>query len=310
MSSDRKKSFQRTLPIDSSAITERMRQATRGQACFIVIGGLDVGRIIPLDEATITMGRDPECDVVLRDDGVSRFHAEVCREETNRVAIRDLGSTNGTFVGGVQIKDARLADGNKVLIGRRTILKFGFQDELEQQYQQLMYESSTKDGLTDTYNRRYFAQRLVNDLSFARRQQIPCTLAIFDIDFFKRVNDTYGHRTGDQVLVTVTEAVRGIVRTEDVLARYGGEEFAVIAQGTDFEGGRSLGERIRACIEQRTVEALDETGKIFGVTVSVGVATVSPEAQVDSAEIISAADANLYEAKRSGRNRVVASEIR
>jgi diguanylate cyclase (GGDEF)-like protein len=224
--------------------------------------------------------------------------------------IRDLASTNGTFVGGNRVQDAVLYDGNKVLIGRNTILKFVVQDELERQYQQLMYESSTEDGLTGVYNRRYFDQKLAADLSFAKRQQIPCTLVIFDIDFFKRVNDIYGHRTGDQVLVTVAQSVRQNVRTEDVLARYGGEEFAVIAQGTDFERGRSLGERIWALVGQQTFEACDGSGKIFGLTVSVGVATAPPESHVDSAEIISEADANLYLAKRTGRNRVVTSEIR
>ena len=215
------------------------------------------------------------------------------------MVIRDLGSTNGTFVKGVRIKDAVLSSGVKVLIGQRTILKFGFQDELEQQYQQLMYESSIKDGLTGTYNRLYFDDKLAADLSFARRHQLPCTLALYDIDFFKRVNDTYGHRAGDAALVTVTKAVRRALRIEDILARYGGEEFAVIAQATDAEGGRLLGERIRVCIGRQAVEADDGPGQSFEVTASVGVATVPPGAQVEPAELISAADANLYGAKRS-----------
>ena len=174
MSSDRKESTEPTLPTDTSSLVEQLRQATQGPS-FVVIGGLDAGRIIPLNDAMITIGRNAQCDVVLRDDGVSRFHAEVRHEETNRVVIRDLGSTNGTFVEGAPVQDTVLSNGNKVLLGRHTILKFVMQDELERQHQQLMYESSTKDGLTGVYNRRYFDQKLVADLSFAKRHQIPCT---------------------------------------------------------------------------------------------------------------------------------------
>jgi diguanylate cyclase (GGDEF)-like protein len=238
---------------------------------------------------------------------VSRFHAEVRRKGSEQVTIRDLGSTNGTFVAGERIDEAVLNDGNKVLIGRRTILKFALQDELENNYQRQIYESSTKDGLTGVFNRKYFSQKIVSDLSFARRHKVPCTLAILDIDHFKKVNDTFGHRTGDQVLITVTGAVGQIIRTEDMLARYGGEEFAVIALGTDLKGGQALGERIRVCVSRQQVPALDGSENIVQVTTSVGVVSIPPGVDIKSPAMISTADENLYEAKRRGRNRVVTS---
>ena len=205
--------------------------------------------------------------------------------------------------------EASLEDGTKVLIGRRTILKFAFQDELEHNYQKQMYESSTRDGLTGVYNRKYFNQKMITDLSFARRHQIPFTLAIFDLDHFKRVNDTYGHRTGDQVLITVTQAVKQMIRTEDMLARYGGEEFTVIAQGTDLKGGRALGERIRTGVSRQQIQTGENGSKTLRVTVSVGVATVLPGVVAEPAAVISVADDNLYQAKRQGRNQVVTSAL-
>ncbi len=310
MPSNPHKSLERTIQIDRSTIAEQMRNEKQKKACFIVIGGLDVGSVIGLDEPVVTMGRDVDCKVVLKDDGVSRFHAEVRREGPDKVIIKDLGSTNGTFVAGERIDQAALTDGTKVLIGRRTILKFVFQDELEHSYQQQMYESSTRDGLTGIYNRKYFAQKLLTDLSFARRHQIFCTLAMFDIDHFKKVNDTYGHRAGDKVLIGVTEAVNKMIRTEDVLARYGGEEFAVIAQGTDFKGGAALGERIRECVAQQKVNIAKGGELILQVTVSVGVATISPTKEIEPSAVVSAADANLYQAKNKGRNRVVATLVK
>jgi diguanylate cyclase (GGDEF)-like protein len=304
-----KPQHERTMQIDRFGLVEQMRGEVEKKPCFIVIGGLDVGSVIHLEEPVITMGRDAKCGVVLRDDGVSRFHAEVRRKEPGQVIIRDLDSTNGTFVAGQRIKEAVLSDGDKVLIGRRTILKFTFQDEIEYNYQKQIYESSTRDGLTGVYNRKYFSKKIVSDLSFARRHRVPCTLAMFDIDHFKKVNDTYGHRTGDRVLISVTRAVKQMIRTEDTFARYGGEEFIVIALGTDFEGGKTLGERIRACVAQQQIQAVDGSQSILQVTSSVGVITAPPDANVEPSALVSAVDANLYEAKRRGRNNVVVSLI-
>ena len=298
-----------TMQLDRSTVAKQIGSITPQKACFVVMGGMDVGRVIALDEPVITIGRDAQCAVVLQDDGVSRFHVEVRREAADSVIIRDLGSTNGTFIGGERIAEAKLHDGTKVLIGRRTILNFTFLDELEYNFQQQMYEISTRDGLTGVYNRRYFSQRIITDLSFARRHQIPCTLVILDIDHFKKVNDTYGHRTGDQVLITVTEAVGNVIRKEDILARYGGEEFVVIAQGTDLVGGKVLGKRIQLCVAEQRTPALDDPNMVIKVTVSVGVATVPSDASVKADVLISTADANLYHAKDLGRNQVVTSPV-
>jgi two-component system cell cycle response regulator len=298
-----------TMQLDRSAVAKQIGSVTPKKACFVVMGGMDVGRVIVLDEPVITIGRDAQCAVVLQDDGVSQLHVEVRREATDSVIVRDLGSTNGTFIGGERIVEAKLHDGTKVLIGRRTILNFTFLDELEYNFQQQMYEISTRDGLTGFYNRRYFSLRIITDLSFARRLQIPCTLVIFDIDHFKKVNDTHGHRTGDQVLITVTEAVGNVIRKEDILARYGGEEFVVIAQGTDLVGGKALGERIQLCVAGQRIPALDDPNTVIKITVSIGVATVTSDASVEVDELISTADANLYHAKRHGRNQVVTSPV-
>ena len=298
-----------TMQLDRSAVAKQIGSITPKKACFVVMGGVEVGRVIALDEPVITIGRDAQCAVVLQDDGVSRLHVEVRCEATDSVIVRDLGSTNGTFIGGKRIVEAKLHDGTKVLIGRRTILNFTFLDELEYNFQQQMYEMSTRDGLTGVYNRRYFSQRIITDLSFARRHQIPCTLVILDIDHFKKVNDTHGHRTGDQVLITVTEAIGNMIRKEDILARYGGEEFVVIAQGTDLVNGKALGKRIQLCVAEQRTPALDDPNMVTKVTVSVGVATVPSDASVEADVLISTADANLYDAKRLGRNQVVTSPV-
>jgi len=298
-----------TMQLDRSAGAEKIRSTSPQKACFVVMGGMDVGRVIALDEPVITIGRNAQCAVVLQDDGVSRFHVKVRRETADSINIRDLDSTNGTFIDGERIAEAKLYDGSKVLIGRRTILKFTLLDELEYNFQQQMYDTSTRDGLTGVYNRRYFSQKIITDLSFARRHQIPCTLVILDIDHFKKVNDAYRHRTGDQVLITVIEAVGNVLRKEDIFARYGGEEFVVIAQGTDLVDGKTLGKRIQRCVAEQRIPALDDPNMIIKVTVSVGVATVPSNVSVEADVLISTADANLYHAKRFGRDQVVTSPV-
>jgi diguanylate cyclase (GGDEF)-like protein len=300
----------KTVQISRSATAAvQLRQTAPKKPCFVIIGGMDMGSVIPLDQPKITFGRDPQCTAVLRDDGVSRIHAEAIPQGTESVIIRDRGSTNGTYVDGRRIKEAVLNEGDKVLLGRRTILKFEIHDQVEENYQKQIYESSLRDGLTRVCNRRYFNQRIVSDLSFARRQRLWFTLIVYDFDHFKNINDSFGHQTGDQVLIGVSDAVSSIIRTEDVLARYGGEEFAIIAPGTNYQGGLDLAGRVLQRVEKLTIVAADGSDRIIKVTVSIGTASVTPGSAVEPDRVISLTDRNLYEAKHGGRNRVVGSLI-
>jgi two-component system, cell cycle response regulator len=293
-----------------STIFEQMRLTLPSKAYLVIIGGMDMGCVIPVDQPRMTFGRSPECTVVLQDESVSRVHAEVVQRETNEVFIRDLGSTNGTFLGGKRITESVLRKGDKVLLGRQTILKYEIYDQLDAVYQKKIYESSTRDGLTGVYNRRYFNQRIVPELSFARRHSIWLSLVIFDLDNFKKINDVYGHQNGDHVLVSVTGAVSSILRTEDLFARYGGEEFTIIAPGTNYEGGLALGQRVRQRVENESIIPEESSGKVIKITVSVGVTVVAPGYAGEPAAVIAAADGNLYEAKHGGRNNVVCSLLR
>ena len=189
-SSDKSRRSDGTLQIDRSLIEKQLRgagNASHKTPCFVVLGGLDVGSIIVLDKPKMILGRDTNCDFVLRDDGISRHHIEVLASGDDRVSVRDVGSTNGIFVHGKKVATADLQDGDKILLGRRTVLKFVLQDELEQSYQRQIYESSTCDGLTGVYNRKYFNQKIATDLSFAHRHRMPFTLLMLDIDLFKKI---------------------------------------------------------------------------------------------------------------------------
>ncbi|MEK6721069.1 MAG: diguanylate cyclase [Chloroflexota bacterium] len=161
---------------------------------------------------------------------------------------------------------------------------------------------ATIDGLTGTYNRRFGLTRLREEYKRAIRAEMPLSVAMFDIDHFKAVNDTYGHVVGDRVLTAVAGAARRILREGDVLIRYGGEEFMILLVGASAEDGATISERLRRSVAETIV--IDGDQKV-GVTVSIGIAAM-PGDDIDSEQdLIEQADAALYAAKDRGRDRVV-----
>lgn len=164
-------------------------------------------------------------------------------------------------------------------------------------------EISITDALTRVYNRRYFMERLRQELKRVSRYGPPASLLMLDIDHFKKVNDTWGHQAGDAVLAGAAGLVKSSLRETDIFARYGGEEFSIIATATDSPGAMVLGERLRGLVEQAEFE---HDGKKLKVTVSIGIATWGPEIKDDFEALIRLADSALYRAKEQGRNRVCA----
>jgi diguanylate cyclase (GGDEF)-like protein len=167
---------------------------------------------------------------------------------------------------------------------------------------QALEKQATTDGLTGLLNHRTFQERTSKMLQRAKRLGHPVALMLVDIDFFKKVNDTYGHPTGDQVLRGVAAILQANARETDIVARYGGEEFAVVLEATGRVGARQLAERIRAQVWQHTFES--STKGPFQATLSLGVAMV-PEDAGTQEESIACADQALYAAKHAGRNRTM-----
>ena len=162
---------------------------------------------------------------------------------------------------------------------------------------------SITDPLTGLLNRRYFEERIAEEMERSRRQRLPFSLIIMDIDNFKNLNDTFGHLFGDEILKTTTSVIRRCVRIIDITARYGGEEFAIILPTTDKNDAGIIAERIRAEIESEVCFVKD-TGTTLNVTVSLGIATY-PEDAAAAEELINNADRALYRAKSLGKNKVV-----
>jgi two-component system, cell cycle response regulator len=276
-------------------------RSQRDKAYLIVLAGSNVGEMYRLEGAETVIGRATTASIRLNDDGISRRHARVM-QLAGEVMIEDMQSANGTLVNGEQVAQRTLSDGDKIRLGSTTILKFTYHDHLDESFQQQMYDAALRDGLTKAFNKKYFLDRLETELAYAKRHKASLSLLMFDVDHFKRVNDTYGHLAGDYVLAKLSKMSMATVRAEDVFARYGGEEFGVICRAVTLDAAGILGERLRSLVEQGPFEF---EGRKLPITISVGVAA-HPDLQIDTAnQLIAAADEALYEAKRGGRNRVL-----
>src|SRR3954452_4867074 len=274
----------------------------RDRAYLVVLAGASVGEMYKVEGEKTVIGRGQKAQIRLFDDGISREHAQLLIEG-NRIVLQDLGSTNGTFCNGLKVDRRELVDGDKILVGSTTILKFTYHDNLDEMFQKQMYESALRDGLTKAFNKKYFTDRLESEFTFATRHGSPLALVLFDIDHFKKVNDTHGHQAGDHVLSELSTLLTGALRAEDVFARYGGEEFAVICRGSDVNQGQIVAERMRKAVE---VHKFMFEGTHIPLTISVGVAVLPDSTVRDANDVVSHADQALYSSKRGGRNRVTA----
>jgi diguanylate cyclase (GGDEF)-like protein len=267
-------------------------------ACLVIIYGADLGRRVQLDGSPLEIGRSVKCDLPIDQESVSRKHAKLTWDGS-RYKLTDLGSTNGSYVNDDLCTERYLKDGDQLKIGR-TILKFMTGDNIETAYHEEIYRLMTFDGLTQVHNKRHFHETLDREVSRSARYERPMSLVVFDIDHFKKVNDTHGHLAGDALLRQLASLVRGRIRREDLFARVGGEEFAVLLPEIDAEGAAQFAEKIRRLVEMQTFH-FEEVH--LRITLSLGIAELGPSLTSGEA-LYKAADAALYAAKQHGRNRV------
>lgn len=281
-----------------------------GDAFLVVIYGDDLGKRNPLERPSVVIGRAEDADIELDDESVSRNHAIVLNMGDQHV-VKDLDSTNGTFVNDERSEEVILRDGDQLKIGN-TIFKFLAGVNVEAAYYEELYRLNTMDALTDVNNRRYVLVNLEKELSRSLRYGRSFALIMLDVDRFKGVNDTYGHLTGDAVLKQIAQRAKQVLRQDDIIGRYGGEEFLLVAPETDRETAGRLANRI---LEEIRKAPFVFDGTEFQVTCSAGAITLDeyrsvyrldkPDSELTQAELISLVDTRLYEAKEAGRDQVV-----
>lgn len=273
---------------------------------LVVVQGEMMGRVFRIPEGRVSIGRHPNCEIPVHQRAVSGFHAEL-RRSGDQVQLEDLKSTNGTMVNRQKVLPSHpklLAPGDLIRVGT-TFFKY-IDNQLDAAFSESLHNQVTRDALTGVFNRAYVMRALESSIEVAK-SGFPLSLVVIDLDHFKKINDGFGHLAGDFVLKEACRVLlETVVRSDDVLGRYGGEEFIVILPDSSLEVALGVAERIRSTIQDHVFEF---EGKKIPVTTSVGVHDWS--ANMSTAEdLISKTDQLLYEAKKSGRNRVVSPPVK
>ena len=264
----------------------------------MVIHGEGLGKRADVGGARVVIGRSHEADLYIPHPSVSRLHCELWLDQ-DRYRIKDLGSTNRTRVNERVIEDADLAEGDHITVGE-SILKFISHASVEARYHEEVHQLASHDSLTDFSNRRHFLELLEKEIARAEHQSRPLSLAILDIDHFKRINDQHGHLGGDVVLRQIAHLMRAQLGAEELAGRIGGEEFAILFPDASADDVRRRCEALRTAVANAVIAIGDMQ---VHMTISIGIARMG-KAQPDRAALMRAADAALYRAKDTGRNRI------
>lgn len=294
----------KTSVVQSDTFKVRIAQAGEAPPCLVLLVGPanEVGRQWPIEATDSVIGRSPTAHVHIEDRSVSKSHAKIVLS-AGEVSIIDLESTNKTVVNSKilpSLQPQKLKNNDQIKVGN-IIFKFLERGNIETVSVAQTFNKALIDQLTGINNRGALNVQGVEVFNKSRMLGSPMSVIIFDIDFFKKVNDNYGHPAGDYVLRDLARVVRdNLIRGNDYFARYGGEEFCLLLLGSPQKQVEEIGERIRRTIQEH--QFIYE-GTRLPVTISIGIATIN-EADKSWNDIFNRADKALYVSKHNGRNRV------
>lgn len=279
----------------------------RRAACIVQYSGAQLGKRFPLDSDTMIIGRSPQTDICIDEPSVSRRHSKMTLQG-EVVSIEDLGSSNGTYVNDKKLEGSvKLKDQDMIRLG--TILfKFFANENIDGIIHDKIYRMATIDKGTETFNKKYLQETLKSEFKHSLSYGMDLSIIYFDLDHFKKVNDSYGHAAGDFILKEGSSVVKSALRKNDIFCRFGGEEFVIILPNTKSDKAVELAERIRIAMENYVFDIeLDEDGAKRIVqhrqTISLGVSQLEPSMQSEN-ELLESADKKLYHSKQNGRNQV------
>jgi len=301
---DDEPSLDKTAVVRGDTFRQRMEDVNKAPPCIVMLEGPAgyVGKQWPIDRTDMIIGRSMTSSVFIDDRSVSRSHAKLTLGGGD-VYILDLESSNHTVVNDDAIPalvPVKLQNNDQIKTGN-VLFKFLEQGSIEAHAIEQLQTKSEKDPLTGIYNKGALQMKGNESFKRAKLLKVPMSIAVFDIDHFKKINDTHGHTAGDYVLKEMAAVIgKKLIRLDDFFARYGGEEFVVLLFGSNLQQALEIGERLRATIEGHS---FDFQGIKIPVTISVGVSTKQGE-MATWEELFSRADDAMYQSKRAGRNRV------
>jgi two-component system, cell cycle response regulator len=264
---------------------------------LVVLSGNEVGQRVVVDQ-TLIIGRDPAAAVTLTDGLVSWHHARI-EDRGDSWALVDLDSTNGTMINGERVTEATLRPDDKIVFGN-AVLSFELQDELQQQYNEVVERLLNIDDLSGLLVRRRFDAELLLLLESARQQGQPLALLVMDLDGVKSINDAHGHLFGAYVIGESGRVIGQVLGTRGVACRFGGDEYIAALPETDTAAGVAIGQEI---LEAVTSHHYERENIQLKPGISIGVASF-PEDATDAGGLFQRADEAMYRAKQAGKNRV------
>jgi diguanylate cyclase (GGDEF)-like protein len=265
----------------------------------VIRGRADLGVHASIGDRAV-IGRDPGCEFPLLDHRVSRRHAAIMPIGVDRYLIQDLGSTNGTRVGGALIGGPHtLHDGDKIQLGD-TVIRFSLADEIDIHFQNEVAMLVGTDPLTGLPSKRRFDEALDFALQGAKQTGRHLAVLMMDMDGVKQINDTHGHLFGAHVIGETGRLIAGVLGSHGRACRFGGDEFSAFLPGRDLASALNLAEHIRHAVD---TASMTKDGIKLKPTISIGVACF-PESGTELLDLITRSDEALYRAKASGKNRV------
>ena len=296
--------LEKTSVVQSDTFKVRIAQAEEAPPCLVLLVGPanQVGRQWPIDKSDYILGRAVGANVQIDDKSMSKSHAKLVLN-AGEVNIIDLESTNRTVVNNkvlTPLQPHRLENNDQIKTGN-VIFKFLEKGNIETVSVAQTFGRGQTDALTGINNRGALNAQAVELFNKSRMLDAPLSIMVLDIDFFKKINDSYGHPGGDYILKELTRMIReSQIRGNDFFARYGGEEFCILFLGSPFKTVQEIAERIRKTVSEHQFTF---NGTKIPVTVSVGLSTILKDDRGWN-DIFERADKALYNSKNSGRNRV------
>jgi two-component system cell cycle response regulator len=292
-------------PVSPSCLDSAETTTAAGAMYLILQNGAIPGAMLRLAAGDNTLGRMEDNTHQIAEGTISRHHALLRIGADGCASLTDLGTTNGTFRNGRPLEPHRAAalkEGDRIRFGSNIVARFSRPDHDEERFQREMFERTVRDPLTGLHNRAYFLDLMETIGRRSAADGLGLAVLMLDVDHFKDVNDLHGHDMGDAVLREVARILKLSTRVDDLVARYGGEEF--VAALPIAEPAAAI-DRAERTLRNLAAKSIALGGASISVTASIGLAFASPDAPRPAAALLSAADRGLYQAKRSGRNRVV-----
>jgi two-component system, cell cycle response regulator len=297
----------KTSVVQSDTFKVRIAQADSAPPCVVLLVGPanQVGRQWPIEKSDYIIGRAVGAHIQVEDRSLSKSHAKLILKN-GELSILDLESTNKTVVNNkllTPLQPHRLKNNDQIKAGN-IIFKFLERGNIETVSVAQIVGRGQTDALTGINNRGALNAAGPEFFNKSRLLGAPMSVMVMDIDFFKKVNDTYGHPAGDAVIKEMARVIRDtLIRGNDFFARYGGEEFCLLLLGSPYKQVQEIAERIRRTMQEHKFE---HNGTVIPVTISVGIACIQ-ESDTGWNDIFERADKGLYVSKKGGRNKVTAT---